>query len=405
MVSIESVHPTYGRRGHLTPEEAKALAEMWAALIDFWYSNPNAPVDINTVESKYSGVEIENGQLIIPHDISRDTAPPVISTKTPSVITRAFLRQSFWLYSGPYHPTDLLLRYLRARKFDVRAAFNMLLETSLWRSKSHLQLIIEKGERAIAKNLLASGEAFYYKVDKLGRPVIYINVKNHLRSVNTQEELERFLKYQIEIGVIILKRPADAATLVFNMNGMSINNMDISFVKYLSATMQAYYPESLGAALVVDAPWLFNGFWKVIQGFLDPKVQQKVHFIKLSQLKNFIHEHDIPQDLGGTDPIEFNYIPPTSSDLKWKVNKAEKKRLLLERMEQVVPMEQHMKELAIRMHASGQEGYEAKREQELTEKLMANFWDFDEVTRCPTFYHRMGAIEKDVCDWGKFQLK
>ncbi|KAI9139198.1 CRAL-TRIO domain-containing protein [Paraphysoderma sedebokerense] len=399
MVANDLKLPTWGRLGHLTAEESKALAETWLVLLDFWYSNPEAPVDINTIEKEYSGPELSNGKPVLP-SISRDTAPPIISTRTPKVITRAFLRQSFWLYTAGFHPSDVLLRFLRARQFDTRAAVLMLLKAGLWRSENQLQALVEKGERIIPRNLL-EGESFNYKTDKIGRPVLYINVRLHQRGANSQEEIENFLKYSMETGIVLLKAPADAVTLIFNMNGMTVKNMDLGLVKYLVYALQNYYPESLGVCLIVDAPWIFNGFWKVIQGLLDPKVKEKVKFVKMAEITDFIDAKNLPQEFGGSDPYSFKYTPPSSTDMARRVDKKLKKQLLAERMTEVVNVEQYFAKWAVDTYAKGPQRYDEQKDKAVLEKLVKNFWDFDEATRFPTFYHRIGAVNKDVCDWSK----
>lgn len=41
---------------------------------------------------------------------------------------------------------------------------------------------------------------------------------------------------------------------------------------------QSAYPETLGHAVIWNAPTLFNGVWKIISGMLDPVVREKIHF-------------------------------------------------------------------------------------------------------------------------------
>jgi len=66
----------------------------------------------------------------------------------------------------------------------------------------------------------------------------------------------------------------------------------------------------LGVALIVGAPWIFHGCWKIIKQLLDPVVANKVQFIKdKSEIKNYIDESEIPECLGGTNKFSFSYIP------------------------------------------------------------------------------------------------
>ena len=43
------------------------------------------------------------------------------------------------------------------------------------------------------------------------------------------------------------------------MTGFSMANMDYTPVKFMIKCFEANYPESLGAVLVHNAPWVFQG--------------------------------------------------------------------------------------------------------------------------------------------------
>ena len=62
------------------------------------------------------------------------------------------------------------------------------------------------------------------------------------------------------------------------MTDFSIANMDYTPVKFIIKCFEANYPESLGSVLVNKAPWIFQGIWKIIKGWLGPVVAGKVHF-------------------------------------------------------------------------------------------------------------------------------
>ena len=48
-------------------------------------------------------------------------------------------------------------------------------------------------------------------------------------------------------------------TVIFDMTGFSMANMDYTPVKFMIKCFEANYPESLGAVLVHNAPWIFQG--------------------------------------------------------------------------------------------------------------------------------------------------
>ncbi len=57
----------------------------------------------------------------------------------------------------------------------------------------------------------------------------------------------------------LLQYPNEVVTMVFDLTGFGLNNMDHNFIKFLVTCLEAYYPESLARILVLNAPWVFNG--------------------------------------------------------------------------------------------------------------------------------------------------
>lgn len=128
------------------------------------------------------------------------------------------------------HPDALLLRFLRARKWDVNKAFVMMLDAVLWRMKEfHVDdEVIAKGELhslkasrdsdAVAakhgKDFLAQmrmGKAYVHGVDRLGRPIVVIRVKLHKPGAQSEETLNQFIIHVIESVRLLLVPPVETA--------------------------------------------------------------------------------------------------------------------------------------------------------------------------------------------------
>jgi hypothetical protein len=56
----------------------------------------------------------------------------------------------------------------------------------------------------------------------------------------------------------------------------------------------------LAKAIIINAPWVFQGFWKVIRPFIDAKTQVKVQFGPPSCLVDFVDPKFLPKKYGGT---------------------------------------------------------------------------------------------------------
>jgi len=67
-------------------------------------------------------------------------------------------------------------------------------------------------------------------------------------------------------------------------------------VKFLVEIFEKYYPESLGVALILNAPWIFSGCWAVIKPWLPPVTASKVQFVNTSQLEQYIDKENLYVD-------------------------------------------------------------------------------------------------------------
>jgi len=204
----------------------------------------------------------------------------------------------------------LLLRFIVARKGKVVDALKMLLNALIWRVSYDIEGLCRSGERIISKEEFSCGKVYFYKYDKEGRFVTYIHVSKHIKDVRPQIETEKMTILSMETVRLIANKENPTACMVFDMSGFSMQNMDYGFIRFLLNCFQNYYPEMLGIALIVGAPWIFHGCWKIIKQLLDPVVANKVQFIKdKSEIKNYIDESEIPECLGGTNSFNFTYIP------------------------------------------------------------------------------------------------
>lgn len=140
------------------------------------------------------------------------------------------LRKAFWSMVKHDHPDGLLLRFLRARKWDVEKALVMLISTMQWRAKEmHVDDdIILKGEgHALAESKssnaaekkegedflaqLRLGKSFLHGTDKEGRPMCFVRARLHRQGEQSEPSLERYTVYTIETARLLLSPPVDTA--------------------------------------------------------------------------------------------------------------------------------------------------------------------------------------------------
>jgi hypothetical protein len=140
------------------------------------------------------------------------------------------LRTAFWTMVKADHPDALLLRFLRARKWDVEKALIMLISTMHWRSAEMLvdADIMKRGDggaqedsgssdKAIKKEgddflqQLRLGKSFLHGIDKEGRPLCVVRVRLHKPGEQSEKSMERYTVYVIETARLVLRPPVDTA--------------------------------------------------------------------------------------------------------------------------------------------------------------------------------------------------
>lgn len=148
----------------------------------------------------------------------------ILSKMTPGEMCFAILKMI-----KQEHPDSVLLRFLRARKWDVGKAFTMMASNILWRKQAEVdEDILPKGElyslersrddKASAKEKkdghdfieqLKMGKSFLHGFDKQGRPVNYVRVKIHKPGAQSEETLERYIVHVIESTRLIVVPPVE----------------------------------------------------------------------------------------------------------------------------------------------------------------------------------------------------
>lgn len=167
-------------------------------------------------------------------------------------------------------------------------------------------------------------------------------------------------------------------------------NMDYTPVKFMIKVFEANYPESLGSVLVHKAPWVFQGVWKIIKGWLDPVVAAKIHFTSnAEELSAYIDKNRIMKELGGDEDWEYRYIEPVPGE-----NDAMKHGGNLRA--QIEQQRRQQVELFEKMTLDWIRGAEAKNERDtIAQRLQTNYWQLDPLIRARTLYDRQGIIGRD----------
>ena len=303
-----------------------------------------------------------------------------------------------FLAIGYDNPDMILLRWLRARKWDIKSALQQFLDTIKWRHEWGVKELLAKGEIDLCEDEIITGKSYFMGHDRAGRPINYVSVRDHIKGQFPLESTEKLTVLTMETGRKLLESPNESVTVVFDMTGFGLRNMDYQHLKFLINLLQNFYPESFALGLIINSPWIFNGCWYIIKPWLDPVVESKIHFINnLDGLTQFIDPSVLPKRLNGTQP-DFTYIPPTDEDLAMltALRNDEQGKLKAEQAHR----EAVQKYLDVtRRWARDDEADNVLEERTKARKELKDaFEQLVPYINTRTHYHRIGAINEPVFD-------
>lgn len=268
---------TWGRLEHLTDPQAQVLSLMTERLeresspSTFWETLPtNDPFLV-----RFRNEEAHE------HDNTSSMNPPPTAAQ-PNNTT-----------SSPQSITDqrsaFLLRFLRARDFDIDAAVTLLRSMLEWRATTQPWTIPQDAKTHPEASLHIYHTGAY---DSQGHPVLYAASANMRRTVAVKERFRDASIRLLEDMYMNMPDGQDQFVIVYDYEGFSaLTNFSISIVRSMLFVLQECYPESMSATYFLpNYSSSFYAVWKIVRPFIHPFTASKIHFLQTTSYREHLME-------------------------------------------------------------------------------------------------------------------
>ncbi|XP_045122663.1 SEC14-like protein 1 isoform X10 [Portunus trituberculatus] len=221
------------------------------------------------------------------------------------------------LQKGKVPSDTCLLRFLRARDFNIEKAREMLSHSLIWRKKNQVDKMMNEYQvPSVIQDYFPGGWHYY---DKECRPLYLLrlgqmDVKGLVKSVG-EEGLLKHTLHICEEGLRLTEeatstygRPITTWTLLVDLEGLNMRHLwrpGIRTLLKIIEIVEANYPETMSCVLIIRAPRVFPILWTLVSTFIDETTRSKFLFYGGNDyqgpggLIDYMPKENIPHILGG----------------------------------------------------------------------------------------------------------
>ncbi|KAK2748941.1 hypothetical protein FQN57_007224 [Myotisia sp. PD_48] len=259
------------------------------------------------------------------------------------------------------HSDATLLRFLRARRFDVNGALDQFAATEKWRKENQIELLYENIDIDSYETSRRVYPQWTGRRDRRGIP-IYVYVIRDLNSKNMAEYtsktshtsiskthassnvparlLRLFALYENMLEFVLpvcsrLDRPNPETPIVNTTNIVDISGVGLKQFWNLKGHMQdastlatAHYPETLDRIFIIGAPAFFPTVWGWIKRWFDPVTTSKIFILPASEVKStlskFMDPANFPKQYGGELDWQWEDMPHLDEPAKALIGSLER---------------------------------------------------------------------------------
>lgn len=222
-----------------------------------------------------------------------------------------------------------LLRWLKARNFDIDKSEQMLRKSMEWRKNYGTDDILNWDPPEVLKKYWPGG---IFGFDKHGHPILWqmstnFDARGMLKSVKRSDVIKYHIWRMEKLSSLCreqstkLGRRIACAVHVSDLTGFSLKMVFTpgipDMMKEVFALIEANYPENLYSSIVINVPSTFVIFFNILRPFLSDSTKRKVHVCGRNWRERLLAVADpeqIPAYWGGTakypDDLCTDYINP-----------------------------------------------------------------------------------------------
>uniref|UniRef100_A0A8C4ZYR2 SEC14-like protein 1 n=1 Tax=Gadus morhua TaxID=8049 RepID=A0A8C4ZYR2_GADMO len=255
----------------------------------------------------------------LPADLDADYIKRYLGDLTP-LQESCLIRLRKWLqetHKGKIPKDQHILRFLRARDFNMDKAREVLCQSLTWRKQHQVDYLLETWTSPQVLHDYYTGDWHHH--DRDGRPLYVLRLgqmdtKGLVRALGEESLLRHVLSIneeglrRCEENTKVFGRPISCWTCLVDLEGLNMRHLWRPGVKALLRiieVVEANYPETLGRLLILRAPRVFPVLWTLVSPFIDENTRKKFLIYAGNDyqgpggLLDYIDKDIIPDFLGG----------------------------------------------------------------------------------------------------------
>ncbi|KAJ1374463.1 hypothetical protein KIN20_037152 [Parelaphostrongylus tenuis] len=188
-----------------------------------------------------------------------------------------------------------LATFLQTHNYDLDITYAVLASCLQWRNNFQVEHISILG----MKPLLDRQLAYLHGRDLADCSILWIHFAQY-RPGDTG--FENVFVFWLERHTMETK--GDPLTIILDMTGTGIRNMDFKIFKFIFHALKYYYPSIVHDIIVFESPLILSASWKVVKSWLD-HTHPQLHHITKEKITQYVDRRNLPPHMGGEDHFKF----------------------------------------------------------------------------------------------------